>query len=95
MARFDDEHLRDIEARLQRDDPRFADALGSGQPCRPREYRHGRAWLVLVIALVCLGVGVGIGHGLLIAFGLVTAGVSGHLFDSQRACSGKYRRSAR
>jgi hypothetical protein len=35
------------------------------------------------------------GHGLLIAFGLVTAGIAGHLFDSQRACSGKYRRSAR
>lgn len=85
MSRFDDEHLRDIEAQLQRDDPRFANALSSGRPCRPREYRHGRAWLVLAIALACLGVGIAIGHGLLIAAGLAMAGAAGHLFDPQPA----------
>ncbi|WP_307710535.1 DUF3040 domain-containing protein [Streptomyces sp. V1I6] len=83
MARFDDELLRDIEAQLHRDDPRFADALGSGQPCRPREYRYGRAWLVLVVALACLGVGIAVGHGLLIAAGLVMGGAAGNMFDPQ------------
>ncbi|NGO49298.1 DUF3040 domain-containing protein [Streptomyces ureilyticus] len=85
MAHFDDEHLRDLEARMRRDDPRFAKALGSGRPCRPREYRHGRAWLVLAIALACLGVGMALPQGILIAVGLVLAGAAGHLFDPQRA----------
>lgn len=84
MARFDDEHLRDIEAQMRRDDPRFAKALGSGRPCRPREYRRGRAWLVLAIALTCLGIGIAIGQGLLIATGLVLAGIGGHMFDPHR-----------
>lgn len=85
MPRFDDEHLQDIEARLHRDDPHFAEALGAGRPRRPREYRHGRAWLVLTAALTVLGTGIAAGHGLLIAGGLVMAGAAGPLFEPQRA----------
>ena len=84
MPRFDDEHLRDIEAQLHRDDPHFAEALGSGRPRRPREYRHGRAWLVLALALTLLGAGIAAGHGLLIAASLVMAGAAGPLFEPQR-----------
>jgi hypothetical protein len=87
VAHFDDKHPHDLEARMRRDDPRFAKALGSGRPCRPREYRHRGAWLVLAIALACLGAGIALGHGLLIASGLVVAGAAGHLFDPQRARS--------
>ncbi|MEU6673069.1 DUF3040 domain-containing protein [Streptomyces sp. NPDC046853] len=82
MARFDhDDRLGDIEAQLERQDPEFARALAGGRPRRPREYRRGRAWAVLAFALVCLGTGIAIGHGLLIATGLVVAGMAGHLFD--------------
>lgn len=44
MRQPDDEHLVELAARLERDDPRFARALGSGRPARPREYRRTRAW---------------------------------------------------
>lgn len=84
MARSDDERLRDIEARLAHEDPRFAAALGAGQPCSPREYRYGRAALLLLAAVALLGCGIVAGHGLLIAAGLVLAGIAGHLFDPQR-----------
>lgn len=84
MTRYDDDRLGDIEARLARDDPEFARALGSGRPCRPREYRHGRAWLALTLALGCLGVGIAIGHGVVIGAGLIIAGSAVPLFDPQR-----------
>ena len=84
MAGSDDKRLGEIESRLHRDDPRFARGLGAGRPCRPREYRHTRAWLLLVVALAVLGAGSALGHGLLIAAGLVLAGMAGELFDPQR-----------
>ncbi|MEU1277378.1 DUF3040 domain-containing protein [Streptomyces sp. NPDC005805] len=73
--------MRALEERLHREDPRFAEALAHGRPCRPREYRHGRAWLLTGFGLVLLGIGIAVGDGLLIATGLVTAGLGGHLFD--------------
>ena len=84
MPRFDDEQLHDIEAQLHREDPHFAEALGAGRPRRPREYRHGRAWLVLTVSLTVLGAGIAVGNGLLIAGGLVMAGAAGPLFEPQR-----------
>ncbi len=84
MAGSHDKRLDEIEARLHRDDPRFARGLGAGRPCRPREYRHTRAWLLLVVALAVLGAGIALAHGLLIATGLVLAGMAGELFDPQR-----------
>ncbi|MBA2810357.1 DUF3040 domain-containing protein [Streptomyces acidicola] len=85
MAEIDDQRLHEIEARMHRDDPRFAHALGAGKPCRPSEYRHTRAWLLLAVALAVLGTGTALAHGLLIAAGLVLAGVAGELFDPERA----------
>ncbi|MFD5016226.1 DUF3040 domain-containing protein [Streptomyces chartreusis] len=84
MAGSDDPRLGEIESRLHRDDPRFARALGAGRPCRPREYRNTRAWLLLAGALAVLGTGFALAHGLLIAAGLVLAGMAGELFDPQR-----------
>ncbi|MFD9423017.1 MULTISPECIES: DUF3040 domain-containing protein [unclassified Streptomyces] len=79
-----DERLRDIEERLRHDDPGFAASLSGGSPRPPRDYRRGHAWLWLVVGLAALGVGIAVGHGLLIAAGLVVAGVAGQLFDPQR-----------
>ncbi|MER8069183.1 DUF3040 domain-containing protein [Streptomyces sp. NPDC094034] len=89
MAAFEDRRLGDLAAQLRRDDPRFARALATGSPCRPREYRHGAAWLLLAVALGGFVLGVVIGHGLLIAGGLVLAGLAAHLFDPDR---GRVRR---
>ncbi|GGV20307.1 DUF3040 domain-containing protein [Streptomyces griseoflavus] len=80
----DDERLHEISARLHHEDPRFAHGLGHGRPCRPREYRYARAWLLLAVALAVLGTGIALAHGLLIAAGLVLAGVAGEMFDPHR-----------
>ncbi|MFI6012676.1 DUF3040 domain-containing protein [Streptomyces sp. NPDC051243] len=84
MPGSDDRRLREIEALLDHEDPRLARALGVGRPCRPREYRHARAWLLLAVAMAVLGTGIALAHGLLIATGLVLAGMAGELFDPER-----------
>ncbi|MFJ2112666.1 MULTISPECIES: DUF3040 domain-containing protein [unclassified Streptomyces] len=84
MATDEDRRLGDLAERLRQDDPRFADAMRTGTPCRPREYRHGTAWLLLAVALGGLSLGIAVGHGLLIAGGLVLAGAAAHLFDPDR-----------
>lgn len=73
--------------------PKAEQETGRGQnptlpPVTPVDIRRGRtqpsrrpAWLVLVAGLVLLVTGVAVGHGLLIATGLVVAGVGAHLFD--------------
>ncbi|MEV7085935.1 DUF3040 domain-containing protein [Streptomyces sp. NPDC093085] len=85
MATDEDRLLGDLAERLRHDDPRFFHALEAGTPYPPREYRHGTAWLTLAVALGGLALGIVIGHGLLIAGGLVLAGIAGHLFDPDRA----------
>ncbi|MEU1211615.1 hypothetical protein ACFYSH_08055 [Streptomyces sp. NPDC005791] len=42
------------------------------------------AWVWLVVGLGALMTGIAVGHGLLIAAGLVAAGVGGQLFDPDR-----------
>ncbi|KUL58069.1 DUF3040 domain-containing protein [Streptomyces albidoflavus] len=79
-----DAQLRALEDGLRAQDPRFSEAMDAGQPCTPREYRRGRAWLLLLAGLTALGAGIGIGHGLLLATGLVVAGLAVHLFDPDR-----------
>jgi hypothetical protein len=80
----DDERLDALAAGLQRDDPRFADALRAGRPTRPREYRQARAWWALALATAVLITGTALGEGLLIATGLVLAGIAAELFDPHR-----------
>ncbi|MGW7277082.1 DUF3040 domain-containing protein [Streptomyces sp. NPDC054844] len=84
MPGSDDQRLSEIESRLHRDDPCFSHALDAGRPCRPREYRRLRAWLLLAAVLAVLGSGVVLDHGLLIASGLVLAGMAGDFFDPHR-----------
>jgi Protein of unknown function (DUF3040) len=51
------QELRQIEKRMNTDDPRFAAGLRYGSPCPPREYRRRRGFLVLAagtaMALMC------------------------------------------
>lgn len=56
--------------------PRTAPA---GRPARSRPYRRGINWLVPAAAAGSLTVGIALAHGLLIAGGLVLAGLSWQL----------------
>ncbi|MEU0027173.1 DUF3040 domain-containing protein [Streptomyces sp. NPDC006335] len=84
MRQPDDEHLVELAARLERDDPRFVRALGSGRPARPREYRRTGAWGTLTLALSLLAAGTALPAGILVAAGLVLAGIAVPLFDPHR-----------
>ncbi|MFD9516843.1 DUF3040 domain-containing protein [Streptomyces sp. NPDC059979] len=84
MAESDDERIADLESVLQHDDPRFARGLGKGHPRRPREYRRGRAWLAMILAVAAVVTGATMPHGLLLAAGLVMAALAVNLFDSTR-----------
>ena len=65
MPQSGDERLVDLEARLEREDPRFARALRSGRPARPREYRRTGAWWGLALGVATLGSGIALAQGLL------------------------------
>ncbi|MFC8433264.1 DUF3040 domain-containing protein [Streptomyces sp. NPDC057253] len=84
MGRPDDEHLVELAARLERDDPRFARALGSGRPTRPREYRRTGAWCTLAVGVALLAFGMALPEGILVATGLVLTGIAVPLFDPHR-----------
>lgn len=84
MPHSDDERLVDLAARLEQDDPRFARALASGRPARPREYRRTRVWCVLAVGMAGLTAGVALADGLLIATGLVLSGIAVQLLDPDR-----------
>ncbi|MFI8006389.1 hypothetical protein [Streptomyces sp. NPDC086010] len=77
----DHEGLSSLEGRSREAGPDHA-----GTPVRdvPRGRGYGSAWLWLAIGIAGLGTGIAIGHGLLIAGGLVLAGMAGQLFDPDR-----------
>ena len=54
---------------------------GPGRTRPGRGDRRHIAWFLLAIGLGGFAVGIAIGHGLLIAAGLVLAGLGGHLFE--------------
>ncbi|MEU6913856.1 DUF3040 domain-containing protein [Streptomyces olindensis] len=81
MPRSEDERLVDLAARLEREDPRFARALRTGRPARPREYRRTGAWWGLALGVTALGCGIALSQGLLIAGGLVLVGMAAQLVD--------------
>ncbi|GGZ20320.1 hypothetical protein [Streptomyces nitrosporeus] len=91
-----DERIHDTvpppgRARPAPDRPRPA-AGRTGRTPRPgRPVRTTLAWVWLVAGLAALLTGIGIGHGLLIAAGLVVAGVGGQLFDPDRRPGGRRR----
>ncbi|MFD8235459.1 DUF3040 domain-containing protein [Streptomyces sp. NPDC059696] len=85
MPRSEDHRLVDLEARLERDDPRFARAMSSGRPARPREYRRTGAWWGLALGVAVLVSGIVLAEGLLIAGGLVLVGMAAQLADPDPA----------
>ncbi|MFP8959169.1 DUF3040 domain-containing protein [Streptomyces nanhaiensis] len=85
MTHSENKVLADIEAQMERSDPQFSRGLDSGQPCSPREYRRGPGWLLLALSLVLVVAGFALPQGLLLATGLVLAGVAQeYLFDPAR-----------
>ncbi|MFJ3442366.1 DUF3040 domain-containing protein [Streptomyces sp. NPDC086081] len=88
MPPSEDERLVDLAARPEHADPRFARALRSGRPVRPREYRRTGAWWGLALGVAVLGSGIALSQGLLIACGLVLAGLAAQLVDPDPARPG-------
>ncbi|MGA5699117.1 DUF3040 domain-containing protein [Peterkaempfera bronchialis] len=84
MARFDEGPLDDLEREWEREDPRFAHGLATGRPRRPREYRHGRTWLLLGAALALLAVGLALEHALPLSGGVILSGLAMRLYDRRR-----------
>ncbi|WP_351231588.1 DUF3040 domain-containing protein [Streptomyces sp. NPDC002133] len=72
--------LRDLEEQLEQSDLRYVRGLEAGRPRRPREYRRGPAWALLVLSVAMLVTGLVLPQGLILAAGLVTAGATAHLF---------------
>ncbi|MGA5206833.1 DUF3040 domain-containing protein [Streptomyces variegatus] len=85
MPQSEDHRLIDLEARLEREDPRFTRAMRSGRPVRPREYRRIGAWWGLALGVAVLGCGIALSQGLLIAGGLVLGGMAAQLADPDPA----------
>lgn len=85
VPQSEDQRLVDLEARLEREDPRFTRAMRTGRPARPREYRRTGAWWGLALGVVVLGTGIALAQGLLIAGGLVLVGMAAQLADPDPA----------
>lgn len=85
VPQSEDHALVALEARLEREDPRFTRAMRSGRPARPREYRRTGAWWGLAFGVAVLGSGIALAQGLLIAGGLVLVGMAAQLADPDPA----------
>ncbi|GAA2233501.1 MULTISPECIES: DUF3040 domain-containing protein [Streptomyces] len=85
MPPSEDHRLVDLEARLEREDPRFVRGMSSGRPARPREYRRTGAWWGLALGVALLVSGIAWAQGLLIAGGLVLVGMAAQLADPDPA----------
>lgn len=80
MDRFD-EALKVLESDMRREDPALDRALRTG---RPRPLLRPWAVLLLAAAVAVLLGGLFAGHGLVLATGLVAAGIAAHLLDRPR-----------
>jgi Protein of unknown function (DUF3040) len=76
LSQEDKYRLAVIALALRQDDPRFAAALRSGKPRRPREYRWGRSCLLLLLALSLVAMAIAVENVLLLLAALPT-GVAG------------------
>ncbi|MDT0421741.1 MULTISPECIES: DUF3040 domain-containing protein [unclassified Streptomyces] len=81
-----DETLRTLERRLRAEDPRLERALRTGRLPRAS---HPWVVLLLVLALGTLCGGLVAGHGVVLASGLVAAGVAAHLLDPHPRARGR------
>ncbi|MEU1622637.1 DUF3040 domain-containing protein [Streptomyces sp. NPDC005722] len=84
--------IEDIAAETRRTDPRFAEGLRTGRPCAPREYRRRTGWFLLTVALAWILIGIVLPQGLLLAAGLVLAGVGAAVLDPRHDVVGRGRR---
>ncbi|MFH0515803.1 DUF3040 domain-containing protein [Streptomyces sp. M41] len=86
MERHGTDPLHELEARTRGSDPRFARGLETGNPRQPREYRRrrGRAWALLALAVAMVITGTALAQGLLLAAGLVLAGMATSLLPDPR-----------
>ncbi|MFH8451364.1 DUF3040 domain-containing protein [Streptomyces fungicidicus] len=84
MPQSDDERPIDLAARVEHEDPHVARSPSAGRPSGPRDPRRTGAWWALVIGVTMLIAGVIVPDGLLIAAGLVLAGISVQLLDPAR-----------
>jgi hypothetical protein len=91
---YEHKAIEDIEAETRRTDPRFAEGLRTGRPCAPREYRRRLGRLLLAVSLAWILIGIVLPQGLLIAAGLVLAGIAGGVLDPRRDPGGGRRRRA-
>ncbi|POX44326.1 DUF3040 domain-containing protein [Streptomyces sp. Ru72] len=88
MARFNEDSLRSITEHLQRGDPHLTRALSHHRLAGAhRRHHRGSAWATLALAATALALGIALPHGLLIATGLVLAGITANFFDPLRARS--------
>ncbi|MFD5268101.1 hypothetical protein [Streptomyces sp. NPDC058335] len=79
MPQSDDECPAVVQGQLARDGP---------HPARPRGRRRAGAWWTLTAGLAALVAGVALAQGLLIATGLVLAGIGVQLFDARSDAAG-------
>jgi hypothetical protein len=94
VANLDDgrpSHREEREERSEHHDPRQDGAAKSST----RGAWRTAAWLFLITATGALVTGIAIGQGLLIATGLVLAGVSGHLFTPEYTQKYTQKRNSR
>ncbi|WP_431032098.1 DUF3040 domain-containing protein [Streptomyces sp. P6-2-1] len=81
-----DETLRALERGLRAEDPRLERALRTGRPPRTS---HPWVILLLVLALGTLCGGLVAGHGVVLASGLVAAGIAAQLLDPHPGARGR------
>ncbi|MFJ5218807.1 DUF3040 domain-containing protein [Streptomyces sp. NPDC088354] len=84
MTQPETDPLHALDAQTRRSDPQFARGLRTGRPRRPREYRcrRGPAWTLFALSVAMLIVGMTLPQGLLLASGLVGAGLATYLVTS-------------
>ncbi|MFD9214957.1 DUF3040 domain-containing protein [Streptomyces sp. NPDC087659] len=89
MTRPGDETLNDLDARMRPSDPRFARGLDAGHPGPPRECRRRPARALLAAALALLVAGLVLPQGLMLAAGLVVAGMAAQFLTAPRRPAGR------
>lgn len=84
MARPGDNPQRRPEKQSEGGDLRVVRGTDTGRARRARTVRRRPAWVLLALSLAMLITGMVLPHGLLLAAGLVTAGMAANLFTPAR-----------
>ncbi|WP_392839191.1 hypothetical protein [Streptomyces sp. LN500] len=84
MARPGDNPQHHLEEQMERKNLNVVRDPDTGRSRRPRAVRRRPAWVLLALSLAMLITGMVLPHGLLLAAGLVTAGMAANLFTPAR-----------